>query len=430
MMSAGAFLGGAADRLLPPSLPYRFFATALVLHIAAWGLLLAGADQVPGFQGGLGPVLGALHLVTLGVLAMVAIGAAIQLLPVATGSPMGPLWACRLCWWLLAPGTVLLAAGMTTGTIAALHGGASLVVLGLAVAFVLLARALAGVGAMAGVVRHVWVALAALAGVAILGLALVIDFQTGWLPDHQRVAVAHAVLGGYGFMTNLALGFATILVPMFVLGGAIPDAVGKRSSALAALALVVGVVAILEGAGEVAGLAGLVGLAAVVEHFGALQASIRARMKKRMEPFFRLLLPAWALLPVSLLAGIALALGAPAERMAPLWGLLMVFGWLLTFVTGILQRVMPFLASMHSASTGGRPALLSTLTAAPPLALHAGLHGAALLAIAFGILTETVWPIRIGAALGLAGALALAVFAILLAVRYRAHRRANPPPPH
>jgi len=426
-MFAGAFLTGAADRLLPPSVPYRFFVTALVLHAVAWGLLLVGADEVVGFQGGLGMVLAALHLVTLGVLAMTAIGAAFQLLPVATGRQLGPLWACRLTWWLLATGTAVLAYGMATATTAALHGGATLVVAGLMVALVLLAGTLAGVKTLPGVVRHAWVALGALVLLATLGLLLAVDFSTGWLPDHQAAAIAHAVLGGYGFMGNLALGFSYVLVPMFVLGGAVPDAVGKRTAALAALALVVGVVAILEGAGPVVALAGLVGLVAVAEHLRALAASIRSRMKKRLETFFRLLIPAWAVLPASLLAGIALALGAPSERLAPLWGLLLVFGWLLTFVTGILQRIMPFLASMHSGITGGKPALLSKLAAGWPLALHAALHGLALLALAVGILTDTVWPVRIGAACGLAGALALIAFAVELARRYRAHRQANPP---
>ena len=427
-MFAGAFLTGATDRLLPPSVPYRFFVTALALHAAAWGVLLWGAEDVPSYQGGLGPVLAALHLVTLGVLAMTACGAAFQLLPVATGRQLGPLWACRLTWWLLAPGTVALAFGMATGIPPFLRGGASLAVAGLCCALAVLARTLAGVTTLPGVVRHAWVALAGLAGLMVLGLALVVDFQTGWLPDHGAAALAHGVLGAYGFMGNLALGFSYVLVPMFVLGRPVPDAIGKRTAALAALALALGVAAILAGRGEVAALAGLVGLAAVAEHLRALRTAIKSRMKKRLETFFRLLVPAWAMLPASLLAGVALALGAPSEKLAPLWGLLLVFGWLLSFVTGIIQRIMPFLASMHSSITGGKPALLSGLTAGPPLLVHAVAHGLALPLVAAGILADRILLVRLGAASGLIGALALIVFAAELARRYRAHRLANPPP--
>ena len=55
-------------------------AALLLALLAAWR---AAADW-PGFAGGLGWPLAALHLVTLGVLAMTAIGASLQLLPVAT----------------------------------------------------------------------------------------------------------------------------------------------------------------------------------------------------------------------------------------------------------------------------------------------------------------------------------------------------------
>jgi len=69
-LAAGAFLGGAASRLLPASIPFRFFGAAVAYHLLAWLALLAGADQFPRFSGGPGWPLAALHLVTLGVLVM------------------------------------------------------------------------------------------------------------------------------------------------------------------------------------------------------------------------------------------------------------------------------------------------------------------------------------------------------------------------
>ncbi len=425
-MSPGSFMVGAQDRLLPPSLPFRFFVTALIMQGAAWSLLLVGADGLVGFTGGLGPVVAALHLVTLGVLAMTALGAAFQLLPVATSRALGPLWACRLTWWLFTPGVAELAGGLATGWEPALHGGATLAVAGLALGGFLLARTLMGVSGLAGIVRHVWVALASLVGLAVLGVALVVDFGTGLLPDHQAVAAAHAVLATYGFMGNLGFAFATVLVPMFVLGRAVPEAIGKVGSALAALALMVTVAGLLAGWGWLAALGGVVGVVTIVWHLKGLMAVVKSRMRKRLEPFFRLVVPALVLLPVSVVAGIALALGARPDVMAPLWGVLLVFGWLLSFVTGILQRIMPFLASMHSAASGGKPALLSRLTAQRPLDGHAVLHGLAVLLMAAGIVVRVPLLVRVGAGCGLAGAVALIAFTLALAGRYRAHRIAFP----
>ena len=73
-MATGAttFLGSASERLLPLSLPFRFFGAAIVFHIATWAMLAAAAGEVAEYRGGGGPVLAAIHLLTLGVFAMTA----------------------------------------------------------------------------------------------------------------------------------------------------------------------------------------------------------------------------------------------------------------------------------------------------------------------------------------------------------------------
>ena len=54
MSRGGAFLGDARSRLLPASIPLRFFGAATVFHVAAWIALAASAGQWPDFAGGLG----------------------------------------------------------------------------------------------------------------------------------------------------------------------------------------------------------------------------------------------------------------------------------------------------------------------------------------------------------------------------------------
>lgn len=423
-MFAGALMMGAKDRLLPPSIPFRFFATAVIMHCAGWVALLAGADGLAGFQGGLGPGLAGLHLMTLGVLAMTALGAAFQLLPVATRRQLGPVWACRLTWWLYTPGVVVLCLGMAWQLGWAMHAGGCLVVAGLALFAVLVARNLRQVSDLPAVTAHVWLALASLLGLAILGLVLVVDVDVGFLPRRGAIAAAHAVLAGYGFMGSLAMGFSYVLVPMFVLSQGVPDAVGRRTARLSAAALAVAAGGAALGVGVVAALGGVLGLIAVGLHLRGLLAALETRMRTRLEPFFRLVRLAWVLLPVSVVLALALALGGAPELTAPLWGWLLVFGWLLTFVTGILQRIMPFLASMHSGAHGGKPVLMSKLVAARPLAVHTILHVTALVLGGAGLLSGFVPLIRAAAAAGLAGSLAFALFAVLVLVRARAHQHA------
>ncbi len=45
MTLAATFLGGAKSRLLPPSIPLRFFAAAAAFHLVMWIILFVGASQ-------------------------------------------------------------------------------------------------------------------------------------------------------------------------------------------------------------------------------------------------------------------------------------------------------------------------------------------------------------------------------------------------
>ncbi|TAN56026.1 MAG: hypothetical protein EPN20_19505 [Magnetospirillum sp.] len=424
-MFPGSLMMGAKDRLLPPSLPYRFFATAVVFHIAAWAaLLVAGPEAVLGFVGGQGLVLAALHMITLGTLAMTAMGASIQLLPVATRRQLGPLWAIRLMFWLYAPGVVVFIAGLGLSIPGAQHVGATLAVAGMAVFGGLVSANLRKVTDLPGMTGHTWMAVVSLGLLAVLGLALTVDFTTGFLPDHAAIAATHAVLAGYGFMGMLALGFSTVLIPMFVLGSAVPAKLAKRSAVASGTALTVAVVGVASGVGGIAAAGAVLGLAAVGLHAHAMSGTIKSRMKKRFEPFFRLVWVALVMLPLGLLAGLALALGAPADPYATLWGMLLIFGWLLTFVTALLQRIMPFLASMHSSSLGGKPALLSHLAPKLPVDIHLACHVAALVLISAALIGGWAWPLRLGLIAGLAGSVAFGVFAIIVIHRYRSHMKA------
>ncbi|MBI3445812.1 MAG: hypothetical protein HY055_10750 [Magnetospirillum sp.] len=424
-MFPGSFMMGAKDRLLPPSIPYRFFVAAVAFHLLAWILLLAaGAEGVIGFVGGQGLVLAALHLITLGTLAMTAMGAGIQLLPVATRRPLGPIWAIKLMFILYAPGVALFAIGLATGLAGFQHGGAGLAVAGLMLFAVLVGANLRKVNDLPGVTLHAGLAVVSLVGLAVLGLLLVIDFTKGFLPDHGAMAAAHAVLAGYGFMGMLALGFSYVLIPMFVLGSAVPDQVGRRSAALSAAGLVCGAAGSAMGLAPLTVLGIVLGLVACGVYLRGMAASVKSRMKKRLEPFFRMVWVAWALLPVSLVAGLAPALGAPADPWASLWGFLLVFGWLLSFVTAILQRIMPFLASMHSSALGGKPALLSHLAPKLPADIHLACHSAALFLIAAGMVGGWVWPLRLGLIAGLAGAISFGVYTFMVLRRYRSHMAA------
>src|SRR5690606_4743303 len=176
---AAGFLAGATSRLLPASIPLRYFGAAAVFHLAAWIALGAGAAGAPRFVGGLGWPLAALHFVTLGVLAMTAIGASLQLMPVATRQPVYSTRLPAAIWWVYTAGVGVTAVGMGIGAPLWLGAGAVAVVAGLIGYGVLTARNLAGARGMAGIVTHGWIALASLAVVVVSAVSLAFTYL-GW----------------------------------------------------------------------------------------------------------------------------------------------------------------------------------------------------------------------------------------------------------
>jgi hypothetical protein len=411
MTLAATFLAGAKSRLLPASIPFRFFGAAVGFHVLMWAALLMTGEQLTSFRGGPGPVLAAVHLLTLGVLTTTAIGASVQLLPVATRRALVAVWPIKLVFWLAVPGMATMALGMLTAQMVVLIPAAVATTLGLLLFAALLADNLRRASSLPVAAAYGWAALASLLALAALGLALTFDYELGWLPDHGAVALAHMILGGFGFMGFLALGFSHVLVPMFALATPPPRTPSLVGFGLALTGLVLGAASALADGALVLTGAALIGLGAAALHLWLMRAVLARGMRKRLGLSFILIRAAWAMLPLTLLVGLAALYGLAGANGPTLFGILLIGGWLLTFLLGVLQRILPFLASMHAPrSASGAPPLLSELAAWRVLQVHAACHGGALLLLAMGIVADAAWLVRIGAGVGLAGALAFAWF--------------------
>lgn len=422
MKPIGAFIGGAKGRLLPVSIPLRFFGAAVVFHLLAWVALAAGALQGARFGEGLGWPLAALHLVTLGMLAMSAIGAGAQLLPVATRQPaIGPRLLTAI-WWLYTPGVAVLGLGMGLARPPLLAIGAAAVTLALAGWGVLMVRNLRGARGMPGVVAHGWAAIGALGAVLATALALV----GVWLglpgPGRDTVLALHRLLAPYGFMGLLALGLSYILVPMFALADAPDPRQQLISGALALAALGLAGAAALGLAPLPLRLLALpMGFIAVGLHLLLMAQALRSGMRQALGRSFTLVRIAWAGLLASLALALALVLQVPVPRLDQWFGLCLVGMWLMSFLLGMLQRILPFLAAMHG-GTGRRAHTPSSLSFEPALRVHFGCHLAALALLASSIAADSRWLMLAAAIVGAAGALAFALFYGVLLRRMRTPR--------
>lgn len=418
-----AFSGAARSRLLPPSVPFRYFGAALMFHIAAWAVLVAGADELIGFSGGIGPVFAALHLTTLGVLVMTAIGATLQLLPVATRQPLRSVRATKLLWWLLTPGVTLFALGAGLYQPQWMGPGAALVVAALALYGWLLAENLRRARGMRVVVLHGWAALGALGLLAASGLALVAFYEHGLALDRGSAAALHLVVAAYGFMGLLAVGLSQFLLPMFALSPAPAPRVAKRTLALAVGAIALAALdRLIFRQPSLLAASAVLGLGAACVHVFSMERALAKRLRPPLGPAFFLIRVSWGCLIASLVLALALALGWRAEGAPPAFGLLLVVGWLLTFLLAVLQRVVPFLASAHAGGGARGMPLVSSLEPGGSLAVHRALHIAALGGLLVATFAHSAGIARISAAAGFAAAVAYSLFFTRTLMRLRAAR--------
>ena len=411
MTAGGAFLGGAKGRLLPASVTFRFFGAAVVFHFLAWLALAAGAEAWPAAPGALGWPLASLHLITLGVLGMTAMGAGAQLLPVATRQPAPGHRLLGGLWWVYTGGVVVLVSGMGFAQPRWLGAGAVAVTLAFLAWAALMFRNLLGARGMPGVVVHGWAALLAL----VVVLASALSLAATWLglaaPSRDAVLAVHAVWAPYGFMGMLVLGLSYILVPMF----AMADRPGEReqlaSWGLALAALVLAGAAVFTPAAFLVRVVALIaGSAAAALHLRSMLRTLKSGMRAELGRSFTLVKIGWAGLAASLVLAWAMVLGLPAPRLATLFGLCLVGVWLLSLLLGMLQRIVPFLAAMHGGGSGRRARTPSSLTHDAALRLHFACHVAALALLGLAAVLDNAWLVRAGAAAGAVGAGAFAWF--------------------
>lgn len=431
----GDILMGAQSRLLPYHIPMRFFLSAALFQALSWALLMAAPGEVVSFSGGTGPALAALHALTLGVLAMTVMGASLQLLSVATGVAMRSLFPARLASWLFIPGTVILIAGMGLGSYPFMALGGVMVILGLSVWSVVLIDILWRAPGLRVTVRHGWWALIALALLSAIGAVLILDMGLGFLPDHGpdygQLAAAHAILGGFGFVGLFVMGFSYILVPMFALSPAPAEGGANLALGLVLTGIVLALAGILtnlsSGQHTLLALgAALFGLSGAGVHIGLMLGALKAGMKKRLGLSFVAVRAAWALLLIAVALGASAAAGEERWNMPTLFAFVLIFGWQLSFIGGILQRVLPFLTSMQAHNLGQRPPRLSDMGHQKlTLRLYAAGHAGGLILVAVGIAADQSLLVLAGGAFGTIGALAFLWFTVeIVGLNRRLHAEA------
>jgi hypothetical protein len=353
------------------------------------------------------------HAVTLGFLAMVMLGALLQMLPVVAGAvfPAARVVAA-VSHVALAAGTAALMAGFLTGAPAWLNAAAG--VLGAGFAVFLVAASVSLVRAQASVtVSGIRLAAVSLVFTVLLGVALALLRAGTWSAAGADVAAAaHMTLGLLGWVLLLVIGVAYQVVPMFQLTPPYPPRVARwlAGTLFALLLLHAAVPAVSPLAGRVVDGA----IAAGVLLFAVATLRLQARRRRKLAD---VTLDYWRLGMASLIASVAAWLAAQfssawaqSDAYPVLLGVLFVGGFAVSVVNGMLYKIVPFLAWFHlqsqlQARVGSIPTM-KQMIAEPAMRWQFRVHVLTVALLAVG----SVFPHEMHAAAGVA----LAVSALFL----------------
>lgn len=414
--------GLSFDQAPPFSLPLRFFLTAPLFLFVAAALIVLAPDALASRWSP--QALALTHALTLGFLAMVMLGALMQMLPVVAGSKLpAPRIVARVSHVFLVLGTLALMVGFLTARPAAfvlatgLLAGSFLVFL--AAAALSLARAVSSV-----TVTGIRLALASLVITLLLGLALALQRAARWDTGMVDAAsAAHVAFGLLGWVLLLVIGVAYQVVPMFQITPPYPPRITRwLTGTLFGLLLLHAAAPLLPGVG-----AHLVdaALAAGILLFAFTTLRLQARRRRKLPD---VTLDYWRFAMASLAACVAIWLAAQlwpslidADVYPLLLGVLFLGGFAVSVVSGMLYKIVPFLSWFHlQAQLQARAGTIPTMKemiAESRMRWQLRLH----LAACALLVAATVWPRLAVAGGALLGASALLQWANLLSAVRRFH---------
>jgi len=334
------------------SVPVRFFLTAPLFGLAA-AITLFQAGPTVLTSRWIPVLLGTTHLLVLGFIAMVMIGAVLQLLPVLAATPVKkPELVSTLLHVLLSSGVVLLGTGLTWGY----QWPVKIALLLLSVTFLIfivtVLTTLRHSPSVHASIKTMRFAVLALAVTVMLGVFL--GAGHGWpnIALARQYTDLHLVWGLFGWVGLLTIGVAYQVVPMFQMTQEYPLLMQRWLTPLLLLLL------LLWSWGQIGlpmypALTWITGalLAIVFTCFGIWTLYLQIRRRRRVAD---ITVWFWQLGMLSLLACVPLwaatmlsSYVAHIPQYSLVLGILMILGFAISVINGMLYKILPFLIWVH-----------------------------------------------------------------------------------
>lgn len=343
------------DNAPPFAAPLRFFLTGPLFAVLAGLLLLFEGPGLLVSRWAPG-TLAATHLLTIGFMLQIMLGALIQVLPVVAGANLTrPL---RVAGWVhagLSLGALALAGGFLFSQPGLLVLGSALLAASLLYFLLTAGRALLGVSSSSPTIRGLKLALFSLFAVVALGCLMALALSQGWALPLPMLSDLHAAWGLAGWAGVLLAAMAYVVVPMFQLTPGYPARPSWWFPVLVVgLLLSWSVAALFDWPGLIRLCQALLALAGLA--FAGLTWRLqRQRRRARADATHRY----WQTGLTASIAALLMLLAAalwPVLSEQPVWpllvGILLIAGAYPSFIIGMLYKIVPFLAWLHLQNQG------------------------------------------------------------------------------
>jgi hypothetical protein len=349
------------DQAPPILVPLRFFLSAPLFGMLA-ALILLWTGPAAWSTRWSPAMLAATHLMTLGFMTMVMMGALMQMLPVLAGVPVPHARRVSAALHvLLSTGTLLLAGGLLYARSDVLRLSLPPLLLAFGLFLTVMGLCLRRTRIQGPTVGGMRLAVAALAIAVVLGMLL--GTQRGWGLNivGRHFTDLHVAWGLLGWAGLLVVGVAYQVIPMFQMTPEFPRPLTRwlGPGLFAALAIwslssfftlrftLPSFVSPLLATLPVLGYA----------LFAVVILRLQQRRRRRLPDVTVLF---WRIASVSIVTAAALWCIGPlwpaayAGHRALLWGVLIIVGFGVSAINGMLYKIVPFLVWLHLQSGGGR----------------------------------------------------------------------------
>jgi len=344
--------GLSLETIPPIHIPFRFFNTAPWMGVLAALVLLLGADTV--FSSRWNPELLAFtHLLTLGFMSMVMLGAMFQLVPVLSGEVVpGGAGVATAVHSFLCAGVLCLVAGFYWQAYGLFYWAVPLLLLAFSV-FLLALGSLLGrrIGGGDSIYAIRFAAASLMISIA-LGLLRAAAYA-GILEINvlANVTNIHIAWGLGGWLLLLVMGASYQVIPMFHVTPNYPARLARAWPTLVFLSIVL--LTFVPNSVVQAGAVLMLCLAVMTYSLFSIHL---LRRRKRKVPditarFWHLALACLILAACSLVlfyfAGHKLLSRELSEKVYIAVGVIMIYGFAVSVIMGMLQKIVPFLSYLH-----------------------------------------------------------------------------------